>query len=72
MKLATGTVIEGKVVIDGDPLPGGMVVTVLAHDADETFSVPFELEPELDESLAQASRGDTVSVEEALRRLRKY
>jgi len=40
MKLATGTVIEGKVVIEGDPLPEGCVVTVLAPDGDETFAVP--------------------------------
>ena len=72
MKLATGTVIGGKVVIDGDPLPDGMVVTVLASEGNETFSVPPELEQELDESLAQAARGETIPVEDVLRKLRLY
>ena len=72
MKLATGTVIEGKVVIEGDPLPEGCVVTVLAPDGDETFTVPPDLEQELDESLAQAARGETVPVEEVIRRLSVY
>ena len=72
MKLATGTVIGGKVVIDGDPLPDGMVVTVLAPEGNETFSVPPELEQELDESLAQTARGETIPVEDVLRKLRLY
>ena len=54
MQLATGTVIVGKVVVEGDPLPEGAVVTILAREADETFEVPPELEAELLESIAQA------------------
>jgi hypothetical protein len=69
MKLATGTVVEGKIVIQGEPLPEGSTVTVLSTLGDETFLVPAELEQELDESLAQAARGDTISVAEVIRRL---
>lgn len=72
MKLTTGTVVEGKVVIDGEPLPEGLIVTILATDGDGTFNVPLELEADLDESLAEAARGETVSIEEALRRLSVY
>ena len=70
MKLATGTVVEGKVVIDGDTLPEGMIVTVLAREVDETFEVPLDLERELDESLAQAARGESIPMSDVLRRLR--
>jgi hypothetical protein len=70
MKLATGTVVGGKIVVDGEPLPEGLVVTVLAREEAETFEVPAELEPELLESLAQASRGDTLAADVALKRLR--
>ena len=70
MKLATGTVVEGKVVIDGDALPEGTVVTVLAPEGDEIFDVPPELEHELDESLEQAARGQTIPVAEAIRQMR--
>lgn len=70
MKLATGIVVGGKVIVDGEPLPEGMVVTVLARESEETFDVPPELERELIESLAQASRGETVCADVALKRLR--
>jgi hypothetical protein len=70
MQLATGTVVDGKVVVEGDPLPEGAVVTILARDADETFEVPPELEAELLESIAQADRGETISTDELLGRLR--
>ena len=71
MQLATGTVVGGKVIVEGDPLPEGAVVTMLARDADETFEVPPELEAELLESVAQADRGETISAEEMLDRLRR-
>jgi hypothetical protein len=70
MQLATGTVVGGKIVIDGEPLPEGTVVTILARENDETFVVPPELEAELLESIAQAQRGETISADELLRRLR--
>jgi multidrug efflux pump subunit AcrA (membrane-fusion protein) len=72
MKLATGTVVDGKIVVDGDALPEGMVVTVLAPEGDGTFVVPPELEQELDESLAQSIRGETIPVAEVLKQLRTY
>ena len=71
MQLTTGTVVDGKVIVEGDPLPEGAVVTILAHDADETFEVPPELEAELLESIAQADRGETISADELLKRLRR-
>ena len=35
MNVATGTVVEGKVVLEGEPLAEGAVVTVVARDDDE-------------------------------------
>lgn len=71
MKIATGTVVDGKVVVRGEPLPEGTVVTVLAREAGERFEVPAELEPELLASLAEADRGEAVSADEVLGRLRR-
>ena len=71
MQLTTGTVVDGKVVVAGDPLPEGAVVAILAREADETFEVPPELEAELLESIAQANRGETISAAEMLERLRR-
>ncbi|MBM3341270.1 MAG: hypothetical protein FJY56_04035 [Betaproteobacteria bacterium] len=70
MQLAIGTVVGGKVIVEGDALPEGAVVTVLAREADETFDVPPELEAQLQESIAQAERGETISAKEMLARLR--
>ena len=71
MQLTTGTVVGGKIIVEGDPLPEGAVVTVLLRGADETFEVPPELEAELLESITQAERGETISAEELLKRLRR-
>lgn len=71
MQVATGIVVDGKVVVEGDPLPDGTVVTIIARDAEETFEVPPELEAELLESIAQADRGETISADEVIARLRR-
>lgn len=52
-------------------MPEGTVVTILSRETDETFVVPAELEAELLESIAQADRGETLSADELLRRLRR-
>jgi len=44
---------------------------MIARDSDETFEVPPELEAELLESIAQADRGETISADELLKRLRR-
>lgn len=71
VRLATGTVVGGKVVVHGEPLPESMVVTVLARDGGETFEVSPELEAELLESIAEADRGDTISADQVIERLRR-
>jgi len=71
MQLAIGTVVDGKIVVEGDPLPEGAIVTILAREADETFEVPPDLEAELLASIAQADRGETISAAELQERLRR-
>lgn len=71
MQLTTGTVIDGKIVVEGEPLVEGSVVTILAREADETFTVPPELEAELLESIAEADRGETITAAELFDRLRR-
>ena len=71
MQLATGTVIDGKIVLEGATLPEGTVVTVLARDTDETFELPPELETELAASIVEADRGEIVSAAELFERLRR-
>ena len=71
MQFATGTVVGGKIVVEGEPLPDGTVVTILAREADETFEIPPELEADLLASMAEADRGETVPADEVLQRLRR-
>ncbi|MEO8382450.1 MAG: hypothetical protein ABI779_22515 [Acidobacteriota bacterium] len=69
MQIASGKVINGRVVVDGD-LPEGTDVTLLARDGEETFEVDAELEAVLLESIAQCERGETVSFADLLRQMR--
>jgi len=70
MTIATGRVVEGKVVLEGDPLAEGSVVTVVAREDDETFEVSSEEERALLEAVAQADRGQVVSWETLREQLR--
>ena len=69
MKIATGKVVGGKVVVDGAPLEEGASVTVLARDAEDGFTLSAEEEAELLLSIAEADRGETISAEEVLEKL---
>jgi hypothetical protein len=69
MKIATGKVVGGKVVVDGAPLEEGESVTVLARDSEAGFTLSPEDEAELLLSIAEADRGETISAEEVLAKL---
>lgn len=72
MKVATGRVIGGKVVLDGEPLVEGSVVTVVSRDDDETFDVSPEDEQALLAAMSQAERGEVVSWAELRKQLRRF
>ena len=69
MKVATGKVVGGKVVLEGVSLEEGTSVTVLAKDDDGSLELTPEQEAELLLSIAEADRGETVSAEEVLAKL---
>jgi hypothetical protein len=68
MKIATGKVVGGKVVVDGEALEEGALVTVLSRNGDG-FTLSPEEEAELLLSIAEADRGETISSEEVLAKL---
>lgn len=72
MKVATGTVVDGKVVVEGEVLAEGSTVTVVLREADETFELSSEDEAELLESIAAIERGEFISGEQLLERLRRF
>ena len=69
MRMTTGKVVSGHIVLEGEPLPDGADVTVLVQEADEPFEITPELRAALLESIAQCDRGETISADELLRDL---
>ena len=69
MKVATGKVVGGKVVLEGVSLEEGTSVTVLAKDDDGSLELTPEQEAELLLSIAEADRGEALSAEEVLAKL---
>jgi hypothetical protein len=60
MRIATGKVVAGKVVVDGEPFEEGARVTVIAADVTETFELGREDEAALLAAIEEANRGEVV------------
>ena len=69
MQVASGKVVHGQVVVEGE-LPEGADVMLLTLDGEVTFEVDEALEKILLESIAQGERGETISAEDLLREMR--
>ena len=71
MKVATGKVVDGKVVVEGEALTEGSTVTGFLREDEEAFELTPEEEEELLGSIAEIERGDFVSCEQLLERIRR-
>jgi hypothetical protein len=69
MKIITGTVMDGRIVVEGAPFSEGEKVTVLGQEGSATFRVSAEEKRELLQSMAQADRGEFVDGEALLAEL---
>jgi predicted transcriptional regulator len=72
MQVATGTVVNGKIVLEGVPLAEGALVAVVTRGADESFSLSEAQEGELLAAMAEIERGEHVSLEELIQSLPKH
>ena len=72
MQVATGTVVDGKIVVEGISLPEGTVVAIVARGADESFSLTESQENELLAAMAEIERGEYVTLDELLQSLPKH
>lgn len=72
MQIATGKVVEGKVVVDGLPLVEGAMVTVLTAEPDEPFALSPQDEDELLAAMQEIDRGEFVSADQLLESLRRF
>jgi len=66
MQVATGTVVNGRIVLEGVPLAEGARVTIVTRGADESFLLTTDAEDELLESLAEIEQGQFLCLEELL------
>ena len=72
MQVATGTVVNGKIVVEGVSLREGAVVAVVTRGADESFSLTETQENELLAAMAEIERGEYVTLEDLLQSLPKH
>lgn len=72
MTVATGTVKDGKVVLQGTTLPEGALVTVLADDDRLPVKLTAELEAELQAAIDEADAEEGGAGPEFLESLKRY
>ena len=70
MLITTGKVSTGVIQVEGNDLPEGAIVTILAHDGDEAFELDPEQENQLLAAIAEAERGEWVTSSELLKTFR--
>ena len=66
MQVTTGTVVNGKVVLDGVALLEGTRVTVRTHLEDEPAVLTSEQEAALRQALDEIERGEFASLDKVL------
>lgn len=72
MNVANGTVVEGKIIVEGLSLPEGTVVMVLTPDDDYGIHLPAALEKELVEALDEADQEEGGAGPEFFETLRRF
>ena len=71
MQIATGTVVDGKIVLEGVALTEGALVAVVTRGADERFELTADQEDELLAAMAEIENGDYLSLDQLLQSLPK-
>ena len=72
MQIASGTIVGGKVVVEGLSLPEGTLVTVLARGDEVAVRLQPQQEAELLEAIDEADREEGISADELFTRLRRF
>ena len=72
MQVATGTVINGNVVLEGAALPAGAYVTVLSSESEASVRLTPTEEADLMAALEQADREPGTAAGQILARLRRF
>ncbi|MEO2142219.1 MAG: hypothetical protein ABGX63_08575 [bacterium] len=68
MRITKGKVVDGQVIVEGDPLTEGSTVTVLVSD-ETTFRLNAEDEAALLQAIAEADQNDLNSGEDVIKKI---
>lgn len=74
MKVTTGTVVAGKIVVEDPELQDGTNVYIVIREPEDGESVQLSREElaELEAGIAEADRGEVIASDELFRRLRRF
>ncbi len=72
MQVVSGTIVGGKVVVEGLSLPEGTAVTILARGDEAVVKLSPQEQAELLAALDEADREEGVRAEEFLARLGRF
>jgi predicted transcriptional regulator len=72
MKVATGTVVKGAVVVDDPEFKDGTDVFILTREREEEVKLSAEELAELEAGIAEADRGEMIPGDEFFARLRRH
>lgn len=72
MRVATGTVVAGQVVLDDSEFVDGTQVVVVSRDEETDVRLSPKEMAELAAGIAEADRGDMISGDELFARLRRH
>lgn len=72
MRVTTGTVVAGQVVLDDSEFIDGTQVVVVSRDEETGVRLSSEELAELEAGIGEADRGDMISGEELFARLRRH
>ena len=72
MRVTTGTVVAGKVVLDDPSITDGTDVLVVTREREQAVRLSPEELAELEAGIAEADRGETISDDELFARLRRH
>ena len=70
MKVVTGTVVKGTIIVDDPELTDGTDVFILTREREEEVQLSAEELAELEAGIAEADRGDMIPGDEFFARLR--
>jgi predicted transcriptional regulator len=72
VKIATGTVVKGTIIVDDPEFKDGTDVFILTREREEEVDLSPEELAELEAGIAEADRGEMIPGDELFARLRRY